>query len=73
MGSRGLNLGSDIDQVAEAGESDLDAVLKKFIATKNCRPDSALRWALQRARNEADREKIRKKIDEYYSSQAGLI
>ena len=66
-------MGSDIDLVAEATEAQVDDILKKYIATKNVKPDTALRWALQRAMDEASREKIRKKMQEYYQSQAGLI
>lgn len=73
MGSRGMKLGSDIDNVAYADEEELEAVLKKFCLTKNCKKDSALRWALQRATTEAERDKIRKKIKEYYDSEEGLI
>ena len=36
MGSRGMNLGSDIDNVSAASEEELDAILKKFTLTKNC-------------------------------------
>jgi metal-dependent amidase/aminoacylase/carboxypeptidase family protein len=68
-----MKLGSDIDLVAEATEAQVDDILKKYIATKNVKPDTALRWALQRAMDEASREKIRKKMQEYYQSQAGLI
>ncbi|NQY80378.1 MAG: hypothetical protein HRT47_08700 [Candidatus Caenarcaniphilales bacterium] len=73
MGSRGMNLGSDIDNVSAASEEELDAILKKFTLTKNCKPDTALRWALQRAMDEATRNKIRAKLEAYYKDATGLL
>ena len=68
-----MKLKSDIDAVAYASEADIETVLKKFIATKNVKPEAALRWALQRATTEAERDLIRKKFQENYASGASLI
>jgi len=73
MGSRGMNLGSDIDNVSAASEEELDSVLKKFTLTKNCKPDTALKWALQRAMDEATRTKIKTRLQSYYDKSEGLI
>jgi hypothetical protein len=73
MGSRGINLGSDIDLVAYAAEDQIDAVLKKFCLTKNCKPDTALKWCLHRLTNEDDKAKIYRKLEEYYSQESGLL
>ncbi len=73
MTCRGMKLKSDIDAVAYASEADIETVLKKFIATKNVKPEAALRWALQRATTEAERDLIRKKFQENYASGASLI
>lgn len=73
MCTRGIQLGGDIDNLAYAKPEEFDAVLKKFCATKNCKPDSAMRWALQRALSEDSRNFIRSKMQEYYNSQVGLI
>ena len=73
MGSRGMNLGSDIDNVSAAGEEELEAVLKKFTQTKNCKPDTALKWALQRAGDEQTRAKLKAKLDTYYQNSEGLL
>lgn len=73
MASRGMNLGSDIDNVAYASEEDLDAILKKYLLTKNVKMDTALRWAYQRAMNEEQRELIKRKFAEYSEKGTGLI
>ncbi len=73
MTCRGMKLGSDVDNVAYATEAELDNVLKKFIATKNVGSLTALRWALQRATTETERELVRKKMREIYDSGAALI
>ncbi len=73
MTCRGMKLNSDIDAVAYANEADIETVLKKFIATKNVKAESALRWALQRATTEQERALIRKKFAENYGSAANLI
>ncbi len=73
MTCRGMKLNSDIDAVAYASDADIETVLKKFIVTKNVKPETALRWALQRATTEAERELVRKKYAENYASGAGLI
>ncbi len=68
-----MNLGSDIDNVSAASEEELDSVLKKYTLTKNCKPDTALKWALQRATDEATRSKLRSKLESYYAKGDGLI
>jgi len=73
MECRGMNLGSDIDNVSAASEEELDSVLKKYTLTKNCKPDTALKWALQRATDEATRSKLRSKLESYYAKGDGLI
>ncbi len=73
MGSRGMELGGDLDNLAFAKPEEFDAVLKKFCATKNVKPDTAIRWALQRAKNDSDRQAIKAKFTEYYQSGAGLL
>ena len=73
MASRGMNLGSDIDNVSGASDEEIDAILKKYTQTKNCKPDSALKWALQRAIDEATRDKLQAKLDAYYAEGAGLL
>ena len=73
MGSRGMNLGSDIDNMSGASEEELEAILKKFTLTKNCKPDTALKWALQRAMDEATRAKLRAKLESYYANAEGLM
>jgi hypothetical protein len=73
MGSRGMQLGGDLDNVAYAKQDEFDAVLKKFCATKNCKPDTAMRWALQRALSNDQKQFIEKKLEEYFASGAGLI
>ena len=71
MTCRGLKLNSDMDQIL--GEENFEAVLKKFMLTKNCKKEAALRWALQRATTDAERKFINTKIDEYFKSGEGLI
>ena len=73
MASRGMQLGGDLDNLAYAAHDEFDAVLKKYCATKNCKPEAAFRWALQRAMTEADRQFIQSKFDELYKSGASLI
>lgn len=73
MCTRGIQLGGDLDNLAYAKAEEFEAVLKKFCATKNCKPDTAMRWALQRSLTEERRGFIRSKMQEYYNSQAGLI
>ncbi|MDA0771917.1 MAG: hypothetical protein O3C63_03135 [Cyanobacteria bacterium] len=73
MASRGMQLGGDLDNLAYASQDEFDAMLKKFCATKNCKPEAAIRWALQRAMTEADRQFIQSKFDELYKSGASLI
>lgn len=73
MGSRGMQLGGDLDNLAYASQDEFDGVLKKFCATKNCKPDTAMRWALQRSINEEQKKFIKSKLEEYFSSGAGLI
>ncbi len=73
MGSRGLGLGGDLDNMAYAKPDEFDAAVKKFCLTKNCKPDSAMRWALQRALTEEQRQFIESKLEEYYKSGVGLI
>lgn len=71
--SRGMELGGDLDSLAYSKPEEFDAALKKFCATKNCKPDTAMRWCLQRALNAEQRQAITAKLDEYYKSGAGLI
>ncbi len=73
MCTRGIQLGGDLDNLAYAKQEEFDAILKKFCATKNCKPDTAMRWALQRALNEEARTFIRGKMQDYFNSQVGLI
>ncbi len=73
MASRGMQLGGDLDNLAYASQDEFDAMLKKFCATKNCKPEAAIRWALQRAMTEADRQFIQSKFDELYKSGDSLI
>jgi len=73
MTSRGMKLGGDLDGLAYASEEEFATVLKKFLATKNVKAETALRWALQRAVSEEDRARIRKKVDELYASGSALI
>ncbi|MCE2929166.1 MAG: hypothetical protein LW817_06015 [Candidatus Caenarcaniphilales bacterium] len=73
MASVGMQLGGDLDNVAYSKPEEFDAILKKFCQTKNCKPDTAMRWALQRALTEEQRAFIKSKYDEYYKSAAGLI
>ena len=73
MASRGMELGGDLDKLAYASQDEFDAVLKKFCATKNCRPDTAIRWAMQRALNDEQKSFIKSKFEEYYNSNAGLL
>ena len=73
MASRGMELGGDLDKLAYASQDEFDAVLKKFCATKNCRPDTAIRWAMQRSLNEEQKSFIKSKFEEYYNSAAGLL
>lgn len=71
MVSRGLNLGGDIDNlIPEEGQ---EAVVKKFLLTKNCKKETALRWAFQRAQTKADRERIQKVAEEYFATGDNLI
>lgn len=71
--SRGMQLGGDIDNVAYSKPEEFDAVLKKFCATKNCKPETAIRWALQRALSTEQRKFIQSKFDELYKSGASLV
>jgi hypothetical protein len=73
MASRGMELGGDLDNLAYASQDEFDAVLKKFCATKNCRPDTAIRWAMQRALTDEQKTFIKSKFEEYYNSSAGLL
>lgn len=73
MGSRGMELGGDLDNLAYSKQEEFDANLKKFCATKNVKSDTAMRWALQRAMNEEQRKFIRSKLEEFYKSGAALI
>lgn len=73
MASRGMELGGDLDTLAYAKPEEFDAVLKKFCATKNCKPDTAMRWCLQRALTDEQRKFVQEKYDAYYASGAGLI
>jgi len=73
MSCRGINLGSDIDNVSVASEEELESVLKKFTLTKNCKPDTALKWAMQRATDEATVNKLRARLESYYAKGEGLI
>jgi len=73
MGSRGMELGGDLDNLAYSKPEEFDANLKKFCATKNVKSDTAMRWALQRAMNEDQRNFIKTKLDEFYKSGAALI
>lgn len=73
MASRGMELGGDLDKLAYASQEEFDAILKKFCATKNVRPDTAIRWAMQRALNDEQRDFVKAKFAEYYSSAVGLI
>ena len=73
MGSRGMQLGGDLDNLAYASQAEFETVLKKFCATKNCKPDSAMRWALQRSLKEDQKKFIEAKLEEYFASGAGLI
>lgn len=73
MASRGMELGGDLDNLASASKDEFEAALKKFCATKNVRPDTAIRWAMQRALNDEHRNFIKSKFDEYYNSAAGLL
>lgn len=68
-----MDLGGDLDLLVLAKPEDFEANLKKFCATKNCRPDTAIRWALQRSLNKEQREFIQNKFTEYYNSSAGLL
>ena len=72
MASRGMELGGDLDNLANA-KDDFDAVLKKFCATKNVRPDTAIRWAMQRVLDDEQKNFIKSKFEEYYNSGAGLL
>ncbi len=71
--SRGMQLGGDLDNLAYAKAEEFDAALKKFCATKNCKPEAAIRWALQRSLNPEQRKFIQGKFDELYKSGASLI
>lgn len=73
MGSRGMDLGGDLDTLAYSKPEEFDANLKKFCATKNVKSDTAMRWALQRAMNNEQRKFITTKLEEYYKSGAALI
>lgn len=73
MESRGMQLGGDLDNLAYAKNEEFDAALKKFCATKNCKPESAIRWALQRALGPEQRKFIQGKFDELYKSGTSLI
>lgn len=73
MASRGMELGGDLDNLAYAKPEEFDAVLKKFCATKNSRPDTAIRWAMQRALDEEQKKFLQTKFEEYYNSSAGLL
>ena len=73
MASRGMELGGDLDKLAYASPEEFDTLLKKFCATKNARPDSAIRWAMQRALTEEQKNFIKSKFEEYYNSSAGLL
>jgi len=73
MGSRGMELGGDLDNLAMAKAEEFDAVLKKYCATKNCKPDTAIRWAMQRTMSPEQQEFLKQKFTEYYQSQAGLL
>jgi hypothetical protein len=73
MASRGMRLGSDIDNLAYASVEDLDSLLKKYILTKNVKMDTALRWAYQRAMNEVQRDLIKAKFKEYSENGSGLL
>ena len=65
MTCRGLNLDSDIDKITNASEEEIDVVVKKFMATKNCTKASALGWAMFRAVDEETINKITRKLEEY--------
>ena len=73
MASRGMQLDGDLDKLAYASADDFDAVLKKFCATKNCKPESAIRWALQRALSDEQRAFITSKFEENYQKGASLL
>ena len=73
MASRGMELGGDLDNLAYASEEEMDAILKKYIATKNCRPDTALRWAMQRSLSDDRRKMIEAKYKAYYEAGTGLL
>lgn len=73
MDSKGMQLGGDLDNLAFSKAEEFDAVLKKFCATKNVKPDTAIRWALQRAQTEEARTFIKAKFAEYHQSGLGLI
>ena len=73
MASRGMELGGDLDKLAYASQDEFDALLKKFCATKNVRPDTAIRWCMQRSLSEEQKNFIQSKFEEYYNSAAGLL
>ncbi len=68
-----MELGSDIDNVAYAKPEEFDAAVKKFCQTKNVKAETAMRWALQRATTEEQRQFITTKLQELFQSGVSLI
>jgi hypothetical protein len=73
MDSKGMQLGGDLDNLAFAKPEEFDAVLKKFCATKNIKPETAIRWALQRSRNDSERQSLKEKFQQNYQSGTALL
>lgn len=75
MTCRGMELESDIDNVLSAAinEDNVETAIKKFLATKNCKKETALKWALQRANTAEARKKVQDLLDSYFASQENLI
>ena len=61
-------MGADIDLVLK-GELDIT----KFCATRNVSPRTAYIWCLERCTSEEQREKVKKQMEDYFKSGAGLL
>ncbi|MBI1857673.1 MAG: hypothetical protein HYR97_00930 [Candidatus Melainabacteria bacterium] len=61
-------MGADIDLVLK-GELDIT----KFCATRSVSPRTAYVWCLERCTSPEQREKVKKMMQEYFATGAGLM
>lgn len=73
LSCRGMDLGGDIDNLLNSSVEEFDAALKKYCATKNVKPETAIRWAAHRATSEEHRKQIMAKFQAVTADSAALF